>query len=230
MDYLAYITLIPAAGECTRFRKAGYMLPKGLIRLEWGGSEAPMIEHVADRDHSVTVVCKAQDYNLFKRKLSHMNVIPIASSEGQAHTVYQGLAMDNGERPLLVINCDNSFDIDLNEFVSECQRTQAACGAVVFDCEQMFAKYGYVDACPWFTRGAEKNAISIYALAGAFYFASGNIFRAAFQQSKDTACYISSLFSRIEGNKLAYRIQRSQLHEWGTPEDIRADKTVKGFE
>jgi NDP-sugar pyrophosphorylase family protein len=228
MEHLPYTTVVPAAGECVRFRKAGYALPKGLLRLEWNGSEASMIEHVVGRDHDATIVCKAQDFNLFKRKLPYLKIVPIASTEGQAHTIFQGIADLALDRPLLVINCDNAFDIELDEFVKECVRTQATCGAVVFESE-LESKYGYVDAQPWFSRGAEKSPISGYALAGAFYFANTLTYVQAFRTGKNPACYVSALFEHITGSKLAYKIERSQLHEWGTPEDIKLDSTVKGF-
>lgn len=229
MGHMPYHLIIPAAGESTRYRAAGYMSPKGLIRFKWKDHDDCMIHHII-RDNvpegqCATVIARQIDFNMFQKRLnSTARVLPIVSSEGQAHTVFQGIEY-MADAPLLVVNCDNAFDSPLSEFVDWCQKESAAVGAMVFKSNKE-DRYGYVDNHPFFSIGAEKQPISEWALAGAFYFENVGLFRAAFRAVHRTSAYISELFQVINGKKIAYDIPRESLHEWGTPADLKADKSV----
>ncbi len=231
MDDLSYTTIIPAAGDSVRFATRGFSGPKGLLRFQWREKEATMLEHVAVcAPYKSLIVCKRSAYNLFSAALgSKFDIRAIEDSYGQAHTVYQAVFEQAiVPKDFLVINCDNAFDINMDEFVDACRMRNAACGAVVFRSDGE-TKYGYVDSAPIFKFGAEKIAISPFALAGAFYFKSRRVYMNAFDGS--IRCpYVSQLFQYVSGPMYAHEIERERLHEWGTPEDIMIDGTVTGFD
>jgi NDP-sugar pyrophosphorylase family protein len=160
-----------------------------------------------------------------------MSILPIVNTDGQAHTVYQAIDNLSHAQEIVVINCDNAFDTNLDDFVEQCRDHEVMAGAIVFRSNGE-RKYGYVDmpdtGSPFFYRGVEKDPISPWALAGAFYFRNSAIFKDAFESGPSTQ-YISGLFERIPIAKMAYVIRRYELHEWGTPEDIIADHTVTEF-
>lgn len=233
MDDMPYTLVIPAGGDSARFAARGYKGPKGLLKFEWKEKYATMLEHVVS-DKRCSVIARQEWASVFFRVLpENFNVVAVPGTEGQAHTVYQGVYQGVYYSPIatdfVVMNCDNAFDEPLDIFVAKCREQEAVCGAVVFESKREL-KYGYVSDAPFFIRGAEKNPISPFALAGAFYFKSRDVFLTGFKRVGRTPEYISEMFAAIVGTKYAHVIPRTSLHEWGTPDDILTDSTVTRFE
>lgn len=230
MDDLSYALVIPAGGDSMRFKAKGFKEPKGLIKLTWRDKEATMLEHIVGDSNLCYLVVKQEWYNTFLKTLpGNFMIKSIYSTEGQAHTVYQFLFENAFARDMdiVIVNCDNAFDMPLSEFVKQCRANDADCGVMVFESAGE-TKYGYVNNAPFFQFGKEKVAISPFALAGTFYFKNRSIFLAA-HRATNQPIYISDMFGAIKGVRYAYVINRDDLHEWGTPEDILNDKTVTGF-
>lgn len=225
-----YLIVIPAAGSSTNFAAKGYRGPKALIKIRFNNELQTMIEHVAQHDDDCIVICKRIDFNIFKRALPHFFVRPIESTEGQAHTVYQGIwdmtAGVMAGREYLIVNWDVAFEDGLfDRFVEACRKNNAEVGAVVFKSTE--ARYDYVDAAPFFTRAVRKEpSFSDYALTGAFYFKSRVSFSMAYKNNPRPPLYISQMFGRIVGVHFAYEIEREQFHDWSTPEDLENDSGV----
>lgn len=233
MDNLPHTVLIPAAGSSQRFKDAGILKPKGLLEMVWQDRKTTMIEHCIPLTPGIPirVACRSEDLVKFHGALCHnKNIKFIAIStptRGQAHTC---VAMSKGvEGAIIIINSDNGFDLDVEEFISACDHVNASAGAVVFVASGE-RKYGYVSDHPFFDFGIEKSPISAFALAGMFYFKSAEIlqlaYSIAFDQKSAGEEYLSQLFGVIPHPKFAYRIPKSSLHEWGTPLDLLADTTV----
>lgn len=236
MDNIPFTTVVLAAGSSARFKAHGLNKPKGLVRLNWRGLDGTMLEHSAQlldrRRRDVRIAVHIKDTSMFADWVGHdshrmkYGFYYVVSTNGQADTAQQ--AVDSIEGQIVIVNCDNGFQCDLNEFAAQCFHNEVNCGALVFPSSGE-NKYGYVDGAPWFSYGSEKNPISRFALAGAFYFRSRHVLREAYAATPFTPgkeCYLSQLFTAVHGNKLAVRILRSELHEWGTPADVLNDKTV----
>lgn len=226
MSEETYSIVIPAAGNSIRFAAAGYRGPKALVKFRYNDEFQTMIEHVAQRNDGCIVVCKRADFNMFKRNLPHFFVRPIESTEGQAHTVFQGI-WDLVNKEYLIVNWDCAFEDGLfDRFVTACREKNAEMGTVVFN-NSRAGEDGrdYVDQVPFFTRGA-RQPISPYAVAGAFYFKSRASFSIAYKNLPRPPQYISQMFGRVVGVHFAYEIDRNQVHEWGTPEDLVNDPAV----
>lgn len=233
MDNLPYTVLIPAAGSSQRFKDAGILKPKGLLKMTWHGLNMTMIEHCMPLTPNVPirVACRSEDIVKFHAALCHNKNIKFAAlstpTRGQAHTCV--IMSKEVEGAIIIINSDNGFDLDVEEFISACDHVDASAGAVVFVAGGE-RKYGYVSDHPFFDFGIEKSPISAFALAGMFYFKSAEIlqlaYSIAFNKKTTHEEYLSQLFSVIPHPKLAYRIPKSSLHEWGTPLDLLADTTV----
>lgn len=229
--------LIPAAGDSKRFSDAGVHKPKGLIRSKWRLNQVTvrngtMIEHVVPIGWNgpVRVACKLDCFDIFKNELpKDYDVFPIASSLGQADTVVQ--ACKDLRNDILVVNSDNGFSHDLNLFIDHCRESKASCGAVVFRSNKE-PRYGYINSFPFFEYGIEKNPISSWALAGAFYFKNAaTLTKAALLILSDPLIrqqeiYLSDLFYYVKGLKIAYAIPRDELYEWGTPVQLMKDKSL----
>jgi dTDP-glucose pyrophosphorylase len=223
--------LIPAAGESSRFRAQYGGVPKGLIRFGWRTGEKTMIEHCVPRgwEGNVVVMCREQDADLFAAELpSTWFLQSVPHTTGQADTVQQ--AWVPADHEVLVVNCDNGFENGMGMFLTACRRFKASAGAVVMP-GRGNRRYGYVDDYPLFRRAVEKSAISNYALAGAFYFQNIETIKDAYalliaEGAGAGERYLSALFERITGPKVAYHISKNELHEWGTPELLHADHSV----
>jgi dTDP-glucose pyrophosphorylase len=220
--------LIPAAGESQRFKDAGYTTPKGLMQIEWRGKRATMIEHIVASVGvalHTTVGVKFDDRERFEEALPLYTVTPIVDSTGQACTVAMMANAVSPEDELLVVNSDNAFDGYAPMYmVIRARRAHASAAALVFEADH--DRYGFVDGYPYFSKGAEKNPISPYALAGAFYFRSAKDLVTANIRAAPAAngeFYLSGVFEHLHGTKLAVKINRDMLHEWGTPQSLADD-------
>lgn len=236
MDNDTCKVLIPACGRSERFREVT-PIPKGLIKFNWRRERKAMIEHIATRlpEHwEKWVVHRTDEASDFRSRLpSAFNLMGVRSSVGQADTVRHGLSTVHADQDFVVLNSDNAIDL-LDKSVNWFRSWHADCGAVVFDEPKMSGGYGYIDQYPHFTRGVEKQAISQYALAGAFYFKNRGVFEQAYagavmlrRAARDSQeIYISSMFEHVRGIKIASWIDRRALHEWGSWQQLQDDKSV----
>lgn len=228
MDSLPCTLIIPACGDSVRFQHKT-MLPKGAIKFKWRGEVKSMVQHIVPKgwNGSVVLGCKREDAAKFPYA-KNMQICPMLPTAGQAQTVrMMALVLLRAYTPatdLLVVNSDNAFDEGvLENFLEHCRALDAAVGAMVFGPTENFERYGYVDGWPRFTYGAEKKAISKFALAGAFYFKSAGLIVA---HSDPRAAYLSEWFIRMPAEKVSYCIRKEALHEWGTAELLEADESV----
>lgn len=233
--------IVPACGQSRRFKEAGIMLPKGLIRFSMPLVGQPefqtMIEHVLAHDWVDTwetvIVVRKEDVALFEMHLpSRYHIHGIASSAGQADTIRQCISnLGLNGRPILVVNSDNQILYPLHAI---CQIDGFASVSLVVPGEDDTA-YSYVENFPLFLRAAEKEPISKWALAGAFYFPEAiNLFHAVVRQM--TNCqphaneyYLSGALGEMQVglDNLAVAMPKSMLRSWGTPEDLARDPRVQ---
>lgn len=237
MDSLPCTILIPCAGASARF-SSRISMPKALLQFSYKGKYGTMLDHIVPKFESLhahtTIICRdsqADFFNSVPYRIQTLN-----HTIGQADTVRQGAPNLPG-LDFLVINCDNAIDSnELESFVYTCRDKDVNVGAMVLKATS--ERYGYVDDYPYFIAGAEKAPISAYALAGAFYFRNASVVRSAYAQAVpdykgygregyESELYLSQLFRYMPAPKLAYLISKDNLHEWGTPEQLEADESVR---
>jgi NDP-sugar pyrophosphorylase family protein len=221
--------IIPAAGESRRFSKKGIKTPKPLIKFRWGNSEKKtMLEHAMTGivHQPILVGLKA----LPSEEINY-GVIQISSSLGQAHTVAQIVQRLKLDTSILILNSDSMFKYPLMTFIQQVQDFKG--GAIVFNGEYN-PIYSYIDHYPLFERTAEKEPLSPWAMAGAFYFKSKNDFLLAYEKyhsaNNGREEYISEVYNYLPGQKLAVFIPREQWICWGTAEELLADENISDLE
>lgn len=229
--------IIPAAGNSRRFKDIGIDTPKGLIRFTRDGFTGAMLEHILcdllTHDHAPPMIIVNENTSFPMKNFEHLvEVVRVAPTWGQAHTVYLGLeTLDEItlSGPVLVLNSDVGYDYSLDVFCRQAQDFAAA--ALVFPGEGDTA-FSYVDNFPIFSEALEKQAISNWAMAGAYYFSDGHDLRSALKAQLDSGVrhanefYLSGTFQYHRETKIAIAMQRNQLLQWGTPEDLARDKKV----
>ena len=121
--------VIPIAGEGSRFLKAGYKKPKPFIDVDG----ISMIERVLQnltypnaryiligrKDHfekeAVTVKKIEEDYNITFISIDKL-------TEGAACTILHARKYINNDVPLLIANSDQIIDINIAEFIDDCNK------------------------------------------------------------------------------------------------------------
>lgn len=237
MDNTLCKILIPACGSSVRF-KDRTALPKGVIEFRWRDRMDFMIGHVMSvfpRDQQAAIICQTEEYQLFNRLPSRFGIFTLPPTAGQADTVFQALRYGYGRvaphEDFMVINSDNVIE-RLAESIGFFRVSGKNCGAVVFPEATGSRRYGFIDGAPIFSKGAEKERLSDFALAGAFYFRSRSVFDSAYQKAvvshrSPRELYISHLFEHVVGGGIAWTIPRAALHEWGSSQQLEEDPEVR---
>lgn len=221
--------IIPAAGNSRRFKDVGINTPKGMLRFKWRGQSRTMIGHVLDGlDHLGCELLVNAVWDGWSG-YSGSGLLSVGATQGQADTVRLALQSIGPDRPVLILNSDCGFTYPLDRFLKQAQNFEAT--ALVFPgCGD--TAYSYVDQFPMFSHGYEKQPISSWALAGAFYFHSSEVLLRAIREQMTLDIrhagefYLSEALGFYPGDKLAVAMERRQLHVWGTPEDLARDSTV----
>jgi NDP-sugar pyrophosphorylase family protein len=179
--------VIPMAGRGNRFAQQGYQLPKPLIPIHG----VPMIKVVIDNlkpriPHTFTFICQAShlaEYDL-GRKLQlwapGANVVTIDRiTEGAACTVLLTEEIINTDDSLMIANCDQYVDVDINAYLG--QMTKKGLDGLIMTMSANDNKWSYVgfDQSGRVNRVVEKEVISNEATVGIYNFQRGRDFVAA---------------------------------------------------
>jgi molybdopterin-guanine dinucleotide biosynthesis protein A len=215
-------TLILAAGESKRFGG----VPKQLLEVTDG---VQMWEKSIDNlTHRAAVVALFQEKHRgrVRKRYREATDVYINPTRGQAETLSEGLRFlslvrTKLDQELLVVNCDNGFGPHVLDDLVSSGRCTGQPTAVTFratpDEENRFS---FVDGHPTFYSAQEKQAVSNFALAGAYYFPSRDDLRFALDEVLGQTRgepYISHVYEHILGPKTSCNINRTHWYDWGTP-------------
>lgn len=230
--------VIPMAGAGSRFSQAGYQKPKPFIDV----NGKPMIVHVLEN-----LAYQQARYILIARK-EHMDAeavlvqqieqkfnavfIPIDKlTEGTACTVLYARRYINNERPLLIANSDQIVDIQIADFINDCQRRELDGSILTFIDEKRDPKWSFVklNDRQLATEVQEKKPISEYATVGIYLYRQGRDFvDAAIDMiierdrvnNEYYTCPTYNYAIKAEKKIGIYNIDEKQMHGIGTPDDL----------
>ncbi len=174
--------LVLAAGAGSRFEKAGYSYPKPIIDV----LGKPMIGWVVD---SLNLDCE-YIYLFQKSHLDRYNIKQMVNlltpknqvievdgiTEGAACTALLAQNLINDDKPLFIINSDQYFEFDINQFLYLMNNSNVDGGILTFDNLHPKWSYAAIDQDGFVTRVEEKNPISNHATVGCYYFKKGSYF------------------------------------------------------
>ena len=230
---------MPMAGRGRRFAEAGYAMPKPLVPLHG----IPMIEAVIDnirprRPHRFIFL--ALEEHLADSELRAVLdrvapgglVVPVRGvTEGAACTVLLARRDIDSEDPLVVANCDQWVNADMNSFVDELIRGPA--GGRILTMEADDSRWSFVgfDESGRVSRVVEKEVISNVATVGIYGFRKGGDFvRAADRMIArnlrvNGEFYLAPVYNELIalGKPVAvHPVGRlgEGMHGLGTPEDV----------
>ncbi len=229
--------VIPMAGLGSRFRDAGYTLPKPFIDV----NGKPMIENVIQNLYvpDATYILIMQK----EHQIQHADIIAdIASrytiktisvdklTEGTACTVLYSRRLINNETPLLIANSDQIVDIDIQDFIADVSNRNLDGSILTFIDHARDPKWSFAQLeGDLVTRVKEKVSISEFATVGIYYFASGRKFvNAAIDMiiendRVNNEFYTCPVYNYMiaDNQKIGiFNIKLESMHGIGTPNDL----------
>jgi NDP-sugar pyrophosphorylase family protein len=236
--------IIPMSGQGSRFVKAGYTVPKALIRVEG----KPVIEYVADMfpdENDITFICNREHTeqtdmaSVLKRVRPSGKIVVIDShKKGPVFAIKQMYDDIEDDEDVFVSYCDYGQVWDYAQFKKDAARCRCA-GAVpsytgfhphllhrnlyagVLADEQGMMTDIQEKHC--FTENPEDSFHS----GGAYYFNSGALMKKCFDELIDANIhlngehYVSLAYYLLKRDRLPVYIPTvKHFMQWGTPEDL----------
>lgn len=244
-EYRMVKVLVPIAGNSSVAEKMGYPYPSSLIEL--GGR--PMIERVIENlseiidDGQFIFILREDDCRRFhldsavKLLTKETGVVIKLKNEtkGALCSVLMAVHHINDEDNILVSNADQLFDSGvLSGFLQEMRSNNADSGSPVFDSVHPRWSYMRIDGGK-VVQVAEKDPISRNAIAGLYYFKSGNIFVDAAKRAIlngrgiEGQYFLSAVMSELildNRNVRGIPIANDKYHSFFTPQRIEEYERV----
>lgn len=231
--------VIPMAGLGSRFSKSGYSVPKPLIEI----GNKTMIETVInnltpDRQHKFIFICQIQherQFNissLLKKYTKNCNIVFIDGlTDGAACTVLEAQKYFNNDSPMMIANCDQYIDFDINNYLDEWLESDKDGYIMTMKANDPKWSYIGVDKNNEVYKVIEKEVISDEATVGIYNFKMGRDFiKAAEKMIKkndrvNNEFYVAPVYNYMIENKLKvgyFNIGSvgKGMHGLGTPEDL----------
>jgi NDP-sugar pyrophosphorylase family protein len=172
--------VIPMAGAGSRFSKVGYVLPKPLIDV----NGTPMIEVVINnikphQDHRFIFICQHEHvlkYKLddFLKKLQPDSFILTVDrlTEGPACTVLLAKKYINNDDQLMIANCDQYVNVDINAYLSFFN--ESAYDGLIMTMKSSEEKWSYIRYHDALVNSVvEKKVVSDEATVGIYNYKRG---------------------------------------------------------
>lgn len=230
--------VIPMAGEGSRFLKAGYIKPKPFIDVDGIPMITRVLENLSYPNARYILIVRKDHMEkeaIFVKKIKeehNVNFIPIDKlTEGAACTILYARKYINNDEPLLIANSDQIIDINIAEFIDDCNERNLDGSILTFidrykDPKWSFAK---IDKNNLVCEVKEKTVISEYATAGVYFFKRGKHFinatldMIAHNDRVNNEFYTCPTFNYAIREELKigiYNIDSKKMNGIGTPEDL----------
>jgi dTDP-glucose pyrophosphorylase len=214
--------VIPAAGDGSRFKEAGYKEPKPLIPV----CGKPMIERVLenlepDCLYRSIVISRV----LIPVAIPGRNIVLKEPTQGAVDTLLKAEIYVDDTGGLLIGNCDQLVDFDVNDFI---QNSGYDGSLVVFKSSKDHHSYVRLDTDGEIEEIAEKQVISNLAVTGVYYFKyPATFFRCAKNvvANKDfqfrNEFYVSSVIDLMIKKGCRLNTFEASSAMLGTPEELQ---------
>lgn len=234
------ITVIPMAGEGSRFRAAGYELPKPFIDVLGKPMISRVIESLPKSDKTI-FICRKQhleEYPWFASALLGLTesaeIVTVDHlTEGAACTVLLAEHLINNDEELIIANSDQEVIFDHMMFDSLRRADQ---DGIIFLFTANHPKWSYAQIQSGkVVHVAEKTVISHNATCGIYYFkrgadyvgAANNMIRK--NQRTNGEFYNAPVYNELINVRMEIMpFFVKQMYGLGTPEDLTIYKEIHG--
>jgi len=228
--------VMPMAGLGSRFRQAGFQIPKPLIEVRgrpmyaWATESLPLEK--STRLIFILLASQPEFPDLkrdIEQRYANHNPIVLTVPEltaGQAITVLRAREFIHLDEPLLIHNADTAFDIDPT-WVENAWVEKLDGALLVFPSMEKRWSFSRANAAGFVEEVREKEAVSPWASTGTYWFRRGldfvNAAEARFHSGKLEASefYVGPLYNDllVRGAKVK-NFPIRKLYCFGTPEDL----------
>jgi NDP-sugar pyrophosphorylase family protein len=232
--------LIPIAGDDKFFRSDEYFFPKPLVEI----AGTPMIELCVrnlvrqfPNAHFIFIVqaehCTRFSLDGMLRILTDGRCTIVRldrSTKGALCSALMAIDHIVADAPLAIANGDQIIEADLPALVARAERETHDAAVVTFESLHPRWSFVRVDDAGLVQEAAEKRVISRNAIAGFYYYRTGQMFLQAalrcleYDAGVDGVFYISQTLNNLvlEGRKIAaHRIPASAYHSFYSPQKIQ---------
>jgi dTDP-glucose pyrophosphorylase len=236
--------LIPAAGKGSRFDGV-FVEPKPFIPIENSVMLELAIESLIKYyTNDINIyVCLQKSHSVYENKLDkiknkyklHIMYIDYYTS-GQAETVDLMLKNIDNNGPILIANCDQIIEWNIDDFLHYCMQFDLDGCIPVFNSSEDKWSYALVDIGNFVTMTAEKKVISNFATVGVYYWKNKKILKSSIDkmfEAKDITnneVYICPAYNYLIKDGGRVKIwQNIEMFGVGTPNDLKEyiDKRFK---
>jgi UDP-N-acetylglucosamine diphosphorylase / glucose-1-phosphate thymidylyltransferase / UDP-N-acetylgalactosamine diphosphorylase / glucosamine-1-phosphate N-acetyltransferase / galactosamine-1-phosphate N-acetyltransferase len=230
--------VIPMAGAGSRFAKVGYEKPKPFIDVDGKPMIVRVLENLSYPDARYILIARKEHIEKEAQLVAQIEkefnaiFIPIDKlTEGTACTVlYARKYINNGE-PLLIANSDQIVDMNIGDFIDDCNNRKLDGSILTFVDEFKDPKWSFakIDNNNLVTEVKEKVVISKYATVGIYFYSKGKYFIDASidmiieNDRVNNEFYTCPTYNYAikDGSMIGiYNIEFEQMHGIGTPEDL----------
>ena len=234
--------LIPMAGRGSRFREAGFDLPKPLIPVAGKAMVDWALESVSGMGEDLRLIFVALEEDLDSGLYHHLrglgDIVSIPElTDGAVQSALAARSLIENETPLVIANCDQYIDSDLSAWLVSSRGFDAS----VLTFNSTNAHHSYIKAKGSHVQEVrEKEVISDLAVAGIYYYGRGSMFTEGADdliKQRDMTngeYYISPIFNILiqKGFSVTFStIPRESSHMLGTPEELKLfeDRLKRGL-
>jgi dTDP-glucose pyrophosphorylase len=215
--------IFPMAGKGLSFKKAGYKMPKPLIKIKG----KPMIEWALSsfpKNNLVFIVLKEQSKQL-KPHLKGQVIEVDTVTQGAACTVLLAEKLITNEE-LIVANCDQYLKFNWSKFITHARKYDGC--LLTFNATNPHHSYARV-VNNRVVQVAEKKVISDHASGGVYYFKHGTDFVKATKEMirknirTNNEFYICPVYQELinKGKKIGYfEIDNKNKFMIGNPDEL----------
>jgi dTDP-glucose pyrophosphorylase len=225
--------LIPMAGEGSRFKQEGYILPKPLIDVNGKPMIQVVINNLNINANYIYIVQKQhrEKYNLdtlLNIITPECKIVEVDGlTEGAACTALLAKDFINNNNPLFLANSDQFVEWDSNGFMYKMNETNSDAGIVTFKSTEPKWSFVKVNEEGMVNEVAEKDPISDIATVGFYYWKHGSDFVKYTEEMiknnirVNNEFYICPVFNEaIKDNKKIRIFDVSKMWGLGTPKDL----------
>lgn len=228
--------VIPAAGEGSRFAKAGWHAPKPVIDLDGKPMLAHVVKNVRPSNANVTIISRKEVSEAISDQtfLKGCSIVELNRlTEGTASTILHCRETIDNDAPLLIANSDQLVEFDVNAFVQDCFDRSLDGSILVFRDKMQDPKWSFakLNQSGLVTEVAEKKPISDLATVGIYLFSRGSDFVAnaidmiVHNDRIKNEFYTCPVYNYMikKGARIGiFEVQQSKMHGLGTPSDFQS--------
>lgn len=229
--------VVPAAGEGSRFAKAGYTAAKPFIDVLGMPMIGRVLDNVDVRGARKTLLVRTRDEAEARALFGGGDDIAIhpvdALTEGTACTVLLARSRIDNDAPLIIANSDQLLDFSCQDYLDDALRRGLDGSILVFRDAARDPKWSFarVDEQGLVREVAEKKPISDLATAGIYMFTRGSDFvKAAIDmiarnERVNNEFYTCPVYNHLirQGARIGvYEVSPDAMRGLGIPEDLES--------